>query len=44
MRLKQLREQVAARTEHAAVTPWTDRLPELAARPLDGEAAGAVLA
>ncbi|GGX29394.1 hypothetical protein [Streptomyces chryseus] len=44
VRLKQLREQLAARTEQAAAAPWTDRLPELAARPLDGEAAGAVIA
>ncbi|MEV5644076.1 hypothetical protein AB0L67_28605 [Streptomyces flaveolus] len=37
-RLEQLREQTAVRTEPAAVAPWTDRLPELAARPLDGDA------
>ncbi|WP_331720689.1 hypothetical protein OG543_30265 (plasmid) [Streptomyces sp. NBC_01178] len=43
-RLKQLREQQAARTEQAAAAPWTDRLPELAARALDGDAAGAVVA
>ncbi|MER8119066.1 hypothetical protein [Streptomyces sp. NPDC094031] len=43
-RLEQLREQAAARTETAAPAPWTDRLPELAARSLDGEAAGAVIA
>ncbi|MGW7674384.1 hypothetical protein ACWGJX_46280 [Streptomyces sp. NPDC054775] len=44
VRLEQLREQAAARTEQAAVEPWTDRLPHLAARPLDGEAGGAVIA
>ncbi|WP_255306554.1 hypothetical protein [Streptomyces sp. Wb2n-11] len=44
MRLEQLREQIAARTETAAPAPWTDRLPELAARPLDGGTAGAVIA
>ncbi|MGC5359560.1 hypothetical protein ACPXCS_37110 [Streptomyces sp. DT190] len=43
-RLEQLRERAAARTEAAVPEPWTDRLPELAARPLDGEAAGAVIA
>ncbi|WP_331726617.1 hypothetical protein OG592_44195 (plasmid) [Streptomyces avidinii] len=43
-RLKQLREQAAARTETAAPAPWTDRLPGLAARPLDGGATGAVIA
>ncbi|MEU7428407.1 hypothetical protein [Streptomyces sp. NPDC040750] len=43
-RLEQLRERAAARSEAAAPAPWTDRLPELAARPLDGEAAGAVIA
>jgi hypothetical protein len=44
-RLEQLRcAQAAARTETAAPVPWTGRLPELAARPLDGEAAGAVIA
>ncbi|MFI0763208.1 hypothetical protein ACH4PX_38135 [Streptomyces anulatus] len=42
-RLKQLREQTAARTEQAPAVPWTDRLPELAARPLDTDA-GAVIA
>ncbi|MFB0620343.1 hypothetical protein [Streptomyces sp. AGS-58] len=43
-RLEQLRERAAARTEAAVPAPWTDRLPELVARPLDGEAAGAVIA
>ncbi|MFG2977707.1 hypothetical protein ACGFYY_32545 [Streptomyces sp. NPDC048331] len=41
-RLEQLREQSAARPERSA--SWTDRLPELAARPLDGDAAGTVIA
>uniref|UniRef100_UPI003F499FFD hypothetical protein n=1 Tax=Streptomyces achromogenes TaxID=67255 RepID=UPI003F499FFD len=44
MRLEQLREQAAARTEPAAAAPWTDRLPELAACPLDGGTPGAVIA
>ncbi|WNI34411.1 hypothetical protein [Streptomyces sp. ITFR-6] len=43
-RLEQLREQRAARTEQAAAAPWTDRLPQLAARALDGDTAGAVIA
>jgi hypothetical protein len=43
-RMEQLREQVAARTETAAAAPWSRRLPELAARPLDGDQAGAVIA
>ncbi|MFI7178972.1 hypothetical protein [Streptomyces spororaveus] len=43
-RLERLREQAAAWTDQAAAAPWTDRLPELAARPLDGGAAGAVIA
>ncbi len=43
-RLEQLRERAAARTETAVPEPWTDRLPELAARPLDGDTAGAVIA
>ncbi|MDJ0465979.1 hypothetical protein [Streptomyces sp. H27-C3] len=38
-RLKQLREQAAARTETAVPAPWTDRLPELATRQLDGDTA-----
>nr|WP_202453551.1 hypothetical protein [Streptomyces sp. SID4913] len=42
-RLEQLREQAADRTETAAAAPWTNRLPELAARPLDGDTAGAVV-
>ncbi len=44
VRLEQMREQAAARTQAAAAAPWTDRLPELAARSLDSEAAGAVIA
>ncbi|MEE1943073.1 hypothetical protein V1L54_27325 [Streptomyces sp. TRM 70361] len=44
VRLEQLREQLTARAEQAAAAPWTDRLPELAARPLDGKATGAVIA
>ncbi|MFJ6661587.1 hypothetical protein ACIQNG_35350 [Streptomyces sp. NPDC091377] len=43
-RLEQLREQAAARTEQTAAAPWTERLPELAARPLDGDATGTVIA
>ncbi|MFF8035865.1 hypothetical protein [Streptomyces sp. NPDC016626] len=43
VRLEQLREQAASRTEPAAAAPWADRLLELAARSLDGEAAGAVI-
>ncbi|MCY0930893.1 hypothetical protein OTB20_32815 [Streptomyces sp. H27-H1] len=39
MRLEQLREQAAARTETAVPAPWTDRLPELATRQLDGDTA-----
>ncbi|WP_424864007.1 hypothetical protein [Streptomyces sp. MMS24-I29] len=43
-RLEQLRKQAAARAEQDAAAPWTDRLPELAARPLDDNATGAVIA
>ncbi|MFD5608781.1 hypothetical protein ACFWI5_38090 [Streptomyces sp. NPDC127064] len=43
-RLERLREQLAEHTKQAAAVPWTDRLPELAARPLDGDTAGAVIA
>ncbi|MER6393945.1 hypothetical protein ABT236_36535 [Streptomyces sp. NPDC001523] len=43
-RLEQLRVHAAARTETAGPAPWTERLPGLAARPLDGGAAGAVIA
>ncbi|MCZ4101032.1 hypothetical protein [Streptomyces sp. H39-C1] len=42
-RVEQLREQ-AARTGQAAAARWSNRLPELAARALDGDAAGAVIA
>jgi hypothetical protein len=42
MRLEQLREQTADRTETAAPAPWSDRLTELAARPLDVDQAEAV--
>lgn len=44
VRLEQLREQTADQTETAAPAPWVDRLSELAARPLDGEMAGVVIA
>ncbi|MER7694644.1 hypothetical protein [Streptomyces sp. NPDC097610] len=43
VRLEQLREQTADQTETAAPAPWAGRLTELAARPLDGEMAGAVI-
>ncbi|WJY43237.1 hypothetical protein QT196_38920 (plasmid) [Streptomyces sp. P9-2B-2] len=43
-RLEQLRVQAAARTETTAAAPWTDRLPDLAMRPLDDDTAEAVLA
>lgn len=43
-RLKQLREQAPTRTEQTAAVPWMERLPELAARPLDGDATGTVIA
>ncbi|MCA1222180.1 hypothetical protein [Streptomyces sp. 8L] len=41
-RLEQLRERAVARTERPA--SWTERLPGLAARPLDGDTSGAVIA
>ncbi|MFE3770832.1 hypothetical protein [Streptomyces sp. NPDC059122] len=44
VRLEQLREQAAARTEAATPALWTDRLPGLAARSLDDDATGAVMA
>ncbi|MER6917078.1 hypothetical protein ABT354_36020 [Streptomyces sp. NPDC000594] len=44
VRLEQLRDQSTARTETAAAAPWAERLPELAARSLDGGTAGAVIA
>ncbi|MER6916468.1 hypothetical protein ABT354_32830 [Streptomyces sp. NPDC000594] len=40
--MEQLRERPAAPTEQTA--SWAERLPELAARPLDGDATGAVTA
>ncbi|MFJ1803994.1 hypothetical protein [Streptomyces sp. NPDC088180] len=43
-RLKQLREQADARTEQVVAAPWTDRLPELAARLMDADKSGAVIA
>ncbi|WP_194858787.1 hypothetical protein [Streptomyces sp. SUK 48] len=43
-RLKQPREQAVARTRQAAAAPWTDRPPELAARLLDDDATGVLLA
>lgn len=42
-RLEQLRKQAAEHTEPAGPALWTDRLPKLAARPLEGEPAGAVV-
>ncbi len=44
MRLEQLRVQTAARTEQAVPAPWADRLPGLAARSLDDDVTGAVIA
>lgn len=43
-RLEQLRGQAAGHTEAVGPASWADRLPELAARPLDGDPAGAVIA
>ncbi len=43
-RLEQPREQAAARTAKAAAAPWTDRLPGLAAPPLDDDSTGTVIA
>nr|WP_260616969.1 hypothetical protein [Streptomyces sp. WAC05458] len=43
-RLEQLREHITHHTELAAAVPWTDRLAELAARPLDGGMAETVIA
>ncbi|MFF8790821.1 hypothetical protein [Streptomyces sp. NPDC015125] len=42
-RLEQLHMQAAARTGTTATASWSDRLPDLAMRPLDGDTAGAVL-
>ncbi|WP_406145540.1 hypothetical protein [Streptomyces anulatus] len=44
VRLEQLHEQAAARTEQTGSAPWTDRLPELAARPLEGDTTGTMTA
>ncbi|MEU7260692.1 hypothetical protein AB0B21_33530 [Streptomyces rimosus] len=44
IRLEQRREQAAARTETASAAPWTDRLSEFAARPLDEDTCGTVSA
>ncbi|MER6774950.1 hypothetical protein ABT389_35055 [Streptomyces bacillaris] len=44
VRLEQLREQAATRIEQPGSAPWTDRLPELAARPLEGDTTGTVTA
>ncbi|MFF7365016.1 hypothetical protein [Streptomyces sp. NPDC008125] len=46
VRLEQLREQAAAghRAARAGAGSWTDRLPELAARALDRDTAGVVIA
>ncbi|MFH9298818.1 hypothetical protein [Streptomyces sp. NPDC017520] len=44
VRLEQLREQAAARIEQTGSALWTDRLPELAARPLAGDTTGTVTA
>ncbi|MFF7365021.1 hypothetical protein [Streptomyces sp. NPDC008125] len=46
VRLEQLREQAIAgrRAGQAGMASWTDRLPELAARALDGDTTGAVIA
>ncbi|MGW1656619.1 hypothetical protein [Streptomyces atratus] len=45
IREKQPREEkTATRTQTAASAPWAERLAELAARPLTGETAGAVIA
>ncbi|MEU5632150.1 hypothetical protein ACH47C_23570 [Streptomyces rishiriensis] len=43
-RLEQLRKLTAVRTETVAPAPWSTRLTELAARPLDGDQAGAAIA
>lgn len=44
VRLEQLRERTADRTEQAAAAPWAARLTALAECPLDGETAGVVIA
>ncbi|WP_203237896.1 hypothetical protein [Streptomyces sp. CdTB01] len=43
-RLEQLRKRTEARTETVAPASWSARLTELAARPLDGDQAGAAIA
>ncbi|MFD6465677.1 hypothetical protein [Streptomyces goshikiensis] len=43
-RLEQLRERAAARTGRPTTASWTDRLAGLAARPLDSDDTGAVIA
>ncbi|MEU8599191.1 hypothetical protein AB0D07_36845 [Streptomyces globisporus] len=43
-RLEQLREQTTARTGQVPASPWTGRLPPLAARPLDIDTAEALIA
>ncbi|WP_030372789.1 hypothetical protein [Streptomyces rimosus] len=43
-RLERLREQTGARAEQAGFAPWADRLPEIAARPLDHDVTGEVIA
>ncbi|MET9535576.1 hypothetical protein ABZY02_34340 [Streptomyces sp. NPDC006649] len=43
-RLEQLRDQAAALTEPAGPAPWSDRLPELAARQLNGDVTGMTIA
>lgn len=43
-RLQHLHEQTVGRTKTSAAAPWTDRLPALAARPLDDDMAGLVIA
>ncbi|WP_240512478.1 hypothetical protein [Streptomyces griseoruber] len=43
-RLEQLRERMAHHTETAAPAPWSARLTELAAQPLDSDMVGAVIA
>ncbi|MFH8597438.1 hypothetical protein [Streptomyces rimosus] len=42
--LEQMHGQVAARAETMAAALWTGQLPELAVRPLDDDAIGAVIA
>lgn len=43
VRLVQLRDQAAVQVEDAAPTLWTERLTQLAARPLDDDVTGAVI-